>query len=302
MSRIVITGGGGYLGTQVVRALLADPAHRLTVLDRFDWGCRALCSAIGAEGARVRVLQGDVAVGATVADALDGADAIIHLAAIVGYPACDGAPADANRTNVEGTRKVCRHAAGRPLLFASTGSTYGQVAGVATEATPLSPLTRYGRTKAEGERIVASAGGISFRFATLYGLSDRMRWDLLPHTLAREAIEHRRLRVYEPLAGRTFLHVADAAQAIRCALASWPQSPAVYNVGHAAGNLTKGAVAGLVAAQARCPIESAQGHDPDQRDYAVSFARIAADLPAWQPRRTLADTLPEILTWARVWR
>lgn len=301
--RILITGGGGYLGCVLVRHLLQTTRHSLVILDRFDWGVQPLVSAIGAQKDRVVVHRADVRDPSNLWEALIGCvDAIIHLAAIVGYPACDAAPQDADTTNVEGTGRCCLYSdriGGCPVIFASTGSTYGKVSGLATEETPISPLTRYGRTKALAERIVLDHGGVALRLATLYGLSPRMRWDLLVHDFCRRAVEDGELRVYEPHARRTFLHVEDAADAFAHAVEG-RLAPGVWNIGHASGNLTKSQLAELVSLETGCRVTEIEGADPDQRDYAVSYQKV---YPYWQPdeARGLGKTVPGLVQVARVW-
>lgn len=297
---ILVTGGGGYLGTVLVRRLLAD-RHRVVVLDRFSWGTQPLAS-VALPGTSLTVLAGDLRSPQHVATALSGVAAVIHLAGVVGYPACDADPTDADTTNVEGTRLLCQQLEGRPILFASTGSTYGKVAGTATEATPLSPLTRYGRTKAEAERIVLDAGGTVLRLATLFGVSPRMRWDLLPHAFARAAVRDRAVRVYDPEARRTFLQVEDAAGAFAHFLTGgWrgTPDPGVYNIGVPTLNLTKGQVAETVHHLTGCAVTTTAGHDPDERDYAVCTKKVHAT--GWRAEHPGLD-LTDVVQWARVWR
>lgn len=287
--KVLVTGGGGYIGTVLVR-LLSKMHHSVRVLDRFSWGTQALASVLP----EADVIAGSVTDPQTVEHAMRGMDAVVHLAAVVGYPACDANPTDAEQTNVAGTRLVCELSGTRRLIFASTGSTYGKVTGICTEQTPISPLTLYGRTKADGEALVRAAGGISLRFATLYGLSPRMRWDLLPHTFAQDGLRGE-IRVFEGHVRRTFLHVEDAARAIAWVLET-PADP-VCNVGDEAFNLTKLDIARAVQSLTQCQIRNGDGHDPDARDYAVSYAAIRKT--GWQPLYHF-DLRP-IVDWARVW-
>ena len=287
---VLVTGGGGYLGTVLIRQLWRAH-HRVRVLDRFSWGTQPLAS-LGA----IEVVSGSITDPVTLATALEGTEAVVHLAAVVGYPACDADPDDAEQTNVTGTQMLCERIDGRKLVFASTGSTYGKVEGICTEQTPISPLTRYGRTKATGERFVREAGGVSLRFATLYGLSPRMRWDLLPHAFAQKGIGGE-IRVFDGDARRTFLHVEDAARAIVFALTTNLPDP-VYNVGSEAFNLTKHEVAHKVQELTGCRIVPCDGQDLDARDYEVSYAAIRkAGWSAIYP-----FDLSPIVQWARVWR
>lgn len=298
---LLITGAGGYLGTVLVRQLLDTPesAVRLRILDRFDYGVQPLMAVVGG-WARPEILAGDVRDPRVVRDALDGVDQIVHLAAVVGYPACDANPQEAEETNVEATRQLCALADGRRVLLASTGSCYGSVQGLCTEDTPLSPLTRYGRTKREAELAVATVGGVILRFATLYGPSPRMRWDLLPNAFCLTAVREVVLRVFEGHARRTFLHVEDAAALITQLL--WCPCTGIYNVGTPTGNRTKGEVANLVSQETGCQLIESDGHDPDERDYHVSYDKVAQAVGLEWATHTIEQEIPSLVQWARLWR
>ena len=137
---------------------------------------------------------------------------MLHLAAIVGYPACAADPTTAETTNVDGTRiLVDALSASQMLVYASTGSTYGQCETVATEETPINPLTLYGRTKRDAERLVVDKGGVGLRFATVFGLSPRLRLDLLVNDFCYQAYHHKQVILFEGHHRRTFLHARDAA-------------------------------------------------------------------------------------------
>ncbi len=299
--RILITGGGGYLGTVLVRQLLASTTHHLTILDRFDHGVQPLASLLTPDHThQVTLRRGDVADGHAVEWATRGMDLIVHLAGIVGYPACDAHPQDAERTNVEGTAQVCSFLTSktRRIIFASTGSCYGKVETQADEETPVSPLTRYGRTKAEGEQIIRETGvGIVLRFATLYGLSPRMRWDLLPNDFVRSGVRGS-IQLFEPDARRTFLHVEDAARAIKWAI-DGELLPGVWNVGDDAQNWTKFQLAQAVQSFTSCSLTTQDGYDPDQRNYAVSYHKITR--AGFVPFHSLLGTLPGLVKVAKVW-
>ena len=299
--RVLITGGGGYIGTVLVRQLLLYSAHTVTVLDRFDWGVQPIVSVIRPEWAtRVQLIRTDICSGplSTIATAVHKADAVIHLAAIVGFPACDAQPEDATATNVRGTRriwKVLRQ--GQPFLFASTGSVYGKVEEACTEESPVAPLTHYGQTKLAAERLVLDAGGMAFRIATVYGLSPRMRWDLLVHNFCQLGVKGR-LALYDSGARRTFLHVEDVASAFLWGLRQY--QPGIYNLGAAIGNATKYQVACRVRDLTGCILSDMTGHDPDERDYQVSYLKLAQ--AGWTPSRLLnRQNLQPIVDVARVW-
>lgn len=302
--RILVTGGGGYVGTVLVRYLLSGTFSlhnrpKLTILDRFSWGAQPLLSVLRQEDTpRVRLVAGDIRDPRVVGDAIRDCDCVVHLAGIVGFPACDADPQDADSTNIIGTQVVVSAANTRLVVFASTGSTYGYVPGMADERTPINPLTRYGRTKALAEELVIGAGGVSLRLATLYGLSPRMRWDLLVHDFLRHGLTGT-LSVYEGHARRTFLHVEDAAAAFGRALRE-DFAPGVWNIGSGDQNYTKQEIAERIAEVTGCTLEPSSGADPDRRDYAVSYTKVGET--GWEATWTLEEALPGLLQAAQVWR
>ena len=205
---------------------------------------------------------------------------MVHLAAVSGRPACARRPWLARRTNVRGTAALLQ-AAGpdRPMILASTLSCYGSVPeGLCDESTPARPLSLYARTKLEAESLVlTSPAGIVLRLATVYGLSPRMRLDLLVNDFVHTLARGRPLVVFEPEARRPFLHVSDAARAFLLAL----RNPArlaggLYNAGEEGQNPSKRELADSI--RRRFPGSSVSyaggGRDRDRRDYVVSFARL----------------------------
>lgn len=298
MTTILCTGGGGYLGTVVVRQLLAH-GHPVVVLDRFDHGVQPLA---GVSISRLHLIRGDIRDPHVVECAAAGCSTILHLAGIVGAPACDRDPIDADTTNVSGTQIVCEVAAvGRKrVVFASTASCYGAQRETCTEATPLSPLSRYGRNKAEAERLVVGVQGVVLRLATLFGASPRMRWDLLPHDFAWQAVHRRALEVYQPAAIRPFLHVEDAASAfVWAARSKRAVEGQIYNVGDPDSVVTKRWVAERLQVITGCTVEEGEGADVDGRNYDVSVQKILRE--AWGPTRHLIGALEQVVGLAQVW-
>lgn len=271
--RVLVTGGAGFKGCIVTEALLRE-GHDVTVFDVMRYGEGP---AIGLQRLGATVVRGDVTHAEQVAAAMRDHDAVIHLAGLVGFPLCDLDPLRAEAVNVGGTRNVVAALrADQKLVYASTGSVYGRVDSICDEEHETAPLTRYGRTKLEGERIARAAGGVALRFATVIGVSPCMRFDLMVNAFVYRAIHFGWLDLYQPSDQRSFVDVADAAAAYLLALDRHDDMRGgVFNVGNPDLNLTKLDIANAVAHQFPMHIECSMDRpDPDQRNYEVAFARI----------------------------
>jgi nucleoside-diphosphate-sugar epimerase len=273
---ILVTGGAGYVGS-VLTGMLLEAGHHVRVLDSLKKGGLGLLPHFA--NPRLEFIRGDVRDPRTVREAVRGAEAIIHLAAIVGYPACEKDSWQARGVNVDGTLNVDM-ARGRSqlVLFPSSLSNYGSVpSGLCTEETRPTPITLYGATKLEAEdRLLQSGSAVVFRPATAFGLSPQMRLDLLFNELVFRALKDRRLVVYQPHFMRAFIHVRDFAQAFLFAIDNAHRmTDQVYNLGHESLNLTKGDLAQRICAKIECRLEiSEDGEDPDKRDYTVDFSKL----------------------------
>lgn len=277
--KIGVTGCGGYVGTVLCKYLL-DNGHHVYGMDNFHKGqCDALLNLISDE--RFTFQYGDVSVLDDCRKLVDNVDAIIHLAAIVGFPACKRQPMLSKAVNVEGTRNICKARGSMPMVFASTGSVYGKVEDICTEDSPCNPLTVYGKDKLEAESIVRNSGNsVSLRFATGFGVSPSMRVNLLVNDLVYQAMTNRCLTIFEADARRTFIHVKDMARAFYHALININSlSYDVYNAGDDGLNWTKRYLAEYIKAKTGCLVTYAEiGKDLDQRDYAVSYSRFNSEI------------------------
>jgi nucleoside-diphosphate-sugar epimerase len=271
--RVLITGGAGFKGC-VLAEMLMSAGHSVTIFDILSYG---EAPVIGLQRLGVRVVRGDVTDDVAVKTEIGRHDAVIHLAALVGFPLCDLDPIRAESVNVGGTQCVVSALEpGQPLVYGSTGSVYGRVDDVCHEDAEARPLTRYGRTKLAGEKMTLASGGAVLRFATVVGVSPCMRFDLMVNAFVYRAVRFGRLDVYQPHDRRSFIDVFDAAAAYCFALEHFSQmSGGVFNVGSPELNLTKSEVARAVARQFPMQIEESSDHpDPDQRDYVVAFDRL----------------------------
>jgi nucleoside-diphosphate-sugar epimerase len=276
MARVLITGGAGYIGSMLAPMLLAE-GHQVTIFDSLVYGALPLLGF--SIEPNLQIIKGDVRDAPAVARAVKENDWILHLAAVVGYPACAADPHLSTTTNLDGTRNVVE-AMGKSqrLIFASTGSTYGKIEGVATEETPIAPLTLYGKTKRDAEMVIRDSNKehVILRFATVFGSSPRMRIDLLVNDFVYQALHNRQIVLFEGYFRRTFLHSRDAAAVYPFAMANFDRMCGnVYNVGDESMNYTKRDIALKIKEYVDYYLHEAEiGTDPDQRDYEVDYSRL----------------------------
>ena len=274
--KVLITGGAGYVGCTLT-ALLLGENYKVSVFDNLMYGGRGLLPFFGHRN--FHFMKGDIRNKDQLKEATRDVDLIIHLAAIVGYPACKKNPELAEEVNVEGTRNLLAvRSPSQPLLSASTSSNYGAYTGdVCTEETPLNPLSLYGTSKTKAERVIMETGNvIGFRFATAFGVSHRMRLDLLVNDFVYRALKERSLILYERHFKRSFIHVRDMARSLSFAIKNFDKmKDNVFNVGSEKMNLSKEEIALKIKQKIPFYLHFAEvGKDEDQRNYAVSYEKI----------------------------
>jgi len=274
-AKILITGGAGFVGS-VLTPLLLNQGFDVTVVDNLMYNQNTLLS--NAWNKNFHFIFGDICDEAVIKQAIRDADIIIHLAAIVGEPACRTRPKLAKSINFQASKILNNfRSKNQALIFASTGSNYGKVENVCTEESPLNPLSLYGVTKTEAEKVFREKGNcVIYRFATGFGISPRLRLDLLPNDFTYRAVHEQLLIVYEKDFRRTFIHVRDMAKAFLFGLTHFSEmKDNTFNVGHESMNLSKEDIANKIKEKVDFHIHFAPiGHDPDQRDYEVSYEKI----------------------------
>jgi nucleoside-diphosphate-sugar epimerase len=273
--KILVTGGAGFIGTTLIPVLLGE-GHKVRVLDNLMYGGDQLLPFF--RNPDFEFQRGDIRSLEDVKRAVQGQDAVIHLAAIVGYPACRKDPKLAEEVNVQGTKNIAALVSPNQLVvFGSTGSNYGAVEEICTEETPLNPLSLYGQTKTLAEAyLMEHCSTVAFRFATAFGLSPRLRLDLLINDFTYRAVTQQYLVVYEKHFMRTFIHVHDMARAFAFAIKNANKMRGhVFNVGSDRMNFSKQQVCELIEKQVKCYVHYADvGEDVDKRNYVVSYRKI----------------------------
>lgn len=302
--KILVTGGAGYIGSVLTRVLL-DRGHQVTVLDNFMYEQTSLLDCCPSPA--FSVIRGDCRDERVLADALRGQDAIIPLAAIVGAPVCDSDRVAATSTNLDAITLLCRLATpSQRILYPVTNSGYGigDKDTECTEESPLRPISLYGETKVAAERAVLDRGNsLTFRLATVFGSSPRMRLDLLVNDFVYRAMYDRALVLFESHFKRNYIHVRDVAKVFVHGLDQFDSLQGrPYNVGLDSANLSKKEL--CEAIQRHLPsfvfFEAPIGRDPDQRDYVVSSARIMAT--GWSPDWSLDAGIVELMKTYRIVR
>ena len=277
MSNVLVTGGAGYIGAILVQDLLLE-GHKVSVLDNFMYRQNSLSHLISNEN--LEVIVGDIRDHDLVKDLLRQKDTVIPLAAIVGAPACNRDSFAAESINLKAAIELIKNCDSNQLIIMpTTNSAYGttEAGTITTEKSPLNPISSYARHKVEvEEKLLSHKKSISFRLATVFGMSPRMRLDLLVNDLVNRALNDKSVVLFEPHFVRNYVHVRDVSGAIRWAMGLDIQTPEIFNVGLSQANLSKFELCSLISKY--IPefdfLISDFGRDPDQRNYFVSNEKI----------------------------
>jgi len=276
--KILVSGGAGYLGSVLVPELLRQ-GHEVTVVDNFMFKQNSLVDCCTYEN--FSIVRGDCRDESLMAKLLKNQDIIIPLAALVGEPLCSSNVTATTTTNFDASKllvKLCSK--NQWILYPTTNSGYGigEKGKYCTEETPLRPISLYGRMKTESEKLFLNRGNtITFRLATVFGMSPRMRIDLLVNDFTYRALTDRALIIFEGHFKRNYIHIRDVARAFIHGIQNFEKMKnEPYNLGLDDANLSK--IELCQAIQKHLPyfvyLEAPVGEDPDKRDYIVSNAKI----------------------------
>ncbi len=276
--KILVTGGAGYLGSTMVPELL-NAGHKVTVLDNFMYGQNSLAHICYHQN--FNVVHGDVRIERTMLPLLKDADIVIPLAALVGAPLCNKDPVGATTTNRDAIHLMLKNLSkDQIVLMPTTNSAYGSgdKNNYCTEESPLRPISQYAIEKVEVEKsLMQHSNAISFRLATVFGMSPRMRIDLLVNDFTYRAVYDRFVVLFESQFKRNYIHVRDVARVFMHAISNFAKMKGqIYNVGLSDANVSKQEL--CEAIKKYVPdfvfLEAPVGKDPDQRNYVVSNAKI----------------------------
>jgi nucleoside-diphosphate-sugar epimerase len=296
--KLLVTGAAGFVGS-ILCKLALDQGHEVLAIDNFFKGhCDSLTPFC--ENKNFKFVFGDITNVDDVKKMVSGADAVINLAAIVGFPICSRYPAQARLVNIKGVNNLITYRNSNiPIIQASTGSQYGKVDGICTEDSPQNTDTVYGITKKYAEEYLLQVDNTySLRFATAFGLSPNMRINLLINDLVTKAITEKSLSIFEADARRTFIHVRDMAASFLLALDCHFKGTLkhrVYNVGHDSMNKTKREICEYLKEKTGCVVYYNDNRaDPDKRDYEVNYSRWMNDT-GFTPSITINEGIDHLI-------
>lgn len=286
--KVLVTGAGGYIGSYLIQCLLQNDIGCIAV-DTFPEGQERYTPWIIAQNTAFSIQKNNV-------DSIripDEVDTVIHLAAVVGAKACDENPEEAKKTNLEATKKLLWKCKGRRFIFVNTNC--GLPAGKSDETAELHPNSLYGQTKSDAEKLVVEHGGVSLRLASVFGVSIKMRDDLLLNFLVKEAIEYGQINLFEGSYKRNFVHVSDVCDVIIKMTSCGAKPSGIYNVA-IPEHLTKLEVCDRIKRfRPNTKIILSDGKDPDARNYEVSTEKLAKW--GWEASVTYEDGIKELINY-----
>jgi len=303
MKNILVSGGAGYIGSVLVNLLLKQDYH-VRVIDNLLFGGEAIVYFVS--NPEFEFIRGDITNKADVTRALEGIDGVVHLAAIVGDPACAKQPDLARKTNLDGSKlfyRLANEAGAKRFIFASTCSNYGKMDGqeYVSETSTLAPVSLYAETKVAVEKFLLgqdtsnTCKPTSLRFSTVYGLSRRPRFDLTVNEFTKELSLGRELKVFGEQFWRPYCHVVDLSRSVITALEAPEDKVAfeVFNVGDTRENYQKQMIVDEILKVIPDAHVTYVKKDEDPRDYRVSFEKIKEQL-GYLITKTVPDGIREI--------
>jgi len=295
--RILVTGGAGYLGSTLVPELLKD-GHKVTVLDNFMFKQSSLNQVC--YNTNFEVIKGDIRVKSVMQNALKKIDIVIPLAALVGAPLCNLDPIGATTVNHDAILMMIKLLSKDQLvLMPTTNSAYGtgDLNNYCTETSPLNPISLYAKEKVAVEKeLLCHPNTISFRLATVFGMSPRMRIDLLVNDFTYRAVNDKFIVLFESSFKRNYIHVRDVARAFQFGIKNFEKMKGeIYNVGLSDANVSKMELCNCIKKIVNdfTIIEAPVGKDPDQRNYIVSNEKI--EKVGYKPIYGLNDGITELI-------
>ena len=295
--KILVTGGAGYLGSVLVPTLLYE-GYEVEVIDNFMFNQASLMDVCS--NPKFSIIRGDVRDKELMKKLIKDKDIIIPLAALVGAPLCKRDEIGTKTTNYEAIKLLCEITSkNQKIIFPTTNSGYGTTTGeiYCNEKTPLNPISLYGQTKVDAEKVVLDRGeSITFRLATVFGASSKMRIDLLVNDFVYKAVHDRSLVIFEGDFKRNYIHIKDVANAFLHAIKNFEtMKNEPYNVGLSSANLSKLELAQKI--KEYIPnltiIEAPIGEDPDKRNYIVSNEKI--EKTGFMTKYSLDDGIKELI-------
>jgi len=294
---ILITGGAGFIGSVLVPDLLSD-GHKVTVIDNFMYGQSSLAGVCFNNN--LEIINGDIRDQRIISDNLKKVDIIIPLAALVGAPLCSKDPVGAQTINHDAIMMMLKERSGsQPIIMPTTNSAYGSGGhnNFCTEESPLNPISKYAIDKVEVEKaLMEMENVISFRLATVFGMSPRMRLDLLVNDFTYRAFKDRFVVLFESSFKRNYIHVRDISSVFRHAIENFSNMKnQIFNVGLSSANLSKFELCEKIKEQIKdfVFIDEKFKEDPDQRNYIVSNDKIEST--GYMPQVTIEEGISELI-------
>lgn len=288
--KILVTGGAGYIGIKLTAKLLEKRYH-VTILDNFMYGYEPIIHLV--ENNNLDIVKQDIR---NRIENLSEFDVIFHLAGISGFPACAANPNSAQLINVDATRHLVEELGkGQALINASTTSMYGKKGEKCYEDTPVNPASTYALTKHEAEKIVQDReNSISLRFATVFGVSPKMRLDLMVNDFAYKAVNEGSVVLFDSFAKRTFIHIDDTISCYIFTLEHFDDMKGqVFNAGGNHLNYSKREIADIIREHVEYDIIESKLSDKDLRNFIVSFDKI--EKAGFVPEKNVEIGVEELL-------